>query len=82
MSLVMVKLIYVGKMSVWIFCVRVMARLVSGQMFTGLPMNHSWIVGTVLLAAGGVKDAAKHKIPRGLTSWRMDSTLTINSSLN
>lgn len=30
-------------------------------MFTGLPMNPSWILATVLLAAGGVKNATKHR---------------------
>lgn len=42
--------------------VRIPAQLaVSGQMFTGLPMNHSWILATVLLAASGMKNAAKHR---------------------
>lgn len=40
MSLVMVKLIYVGKMSVWIFCVRVMARLVVSGHESQLDCRH------------------------------------------
>lgn len=52
-------------------CVCLSARLVvSGQMFTGLPMNHSWIGAIVLLAAGVVKEATQPQnteIPGGWT---------------
>ncbi len=33
----------------------------SGQRFTGLPMNHSWTVAILLMDAGGVKDTTKQK---------------------
>lgn len=54
---------------------------VSDQMSTGFPMNHSWPQATVLLAAGGVKDASEpqKKFQRG---WRIDSSRIISISMN
>lgn len=56
------------------------AQLVaSGQMFTGLPLNHSWIADTVLLAAGGAKDATRNSWMNGMADGQSS---TINMSMN